>query len=87
MNYLIALDPHSFCEKSYGASADLKTYITVFPLREGRICGTEVQRLRFFNMATSPAINASFLSRDHFFNWISRFLVKPSVGYDSEYTT
>jgi len=38
-------------------------------------------------MATSPAINASFLSRDHFFNWISRFLAKPSVGYDSEYTT
>ena len=33
------------------------------------------------------AINASFLSRDHFFNWISRFLAKPSVGYDSEYTT
>jgi hypothetical protein len=65
---------------------DLKTYIAVFPLREGRICGTEVQRLRFFNMVTSPAINASFLSRDHFFNWISRFLAKPSVGYDSEYT-
>jgi len=66
---------------------DLKTYVAVFPVCEGRISGTDLQRLRFFNMATSPAINASFFVRDNFFNWISRFLAKPSVGYDSECTT
>lgn len=53
-------------------------------LYEGQISGADLRRLRFFNMGTLPAINASFLARDHFFNWISRFLAKPSVGYDSE---
>jgi hypothetical protein len=48
--------------------------------------GIDLQRLRFFNVATSPAISASFFARDHLFSWISRFLAKPSGGYDSEYT-
>jgi hypothetical protein len=45
------------------------------------IFGADVQRRRFFNMATSPAMNASFLTRDHSFNWNSGFLAKPSVRF------
>jgi hypothetical protein len=45
---------------------DLKAHVAVFPGCDGRISGTDLQRLRFFKMAASPAINASFLARDHF---------------------
>jgi hypothetical protein len=36
--------------------------------------------LRLFKIAKSPAISASFLARDHFFSWISRFLAEARAG-------
>src|SRR6476659_3848383 len=38
-----------------------------------------VEWLRFFSFTKSPAISASFLARDHFLIWISRFRAEPSV--------
>src|SRR4029077_16054771 len=45
-----------------------------------------VEWLRFFSFTKSPAISASFLARDHFLIWISRFRAEPSVAWGSKYT-